>query len=289
MRSRRALLAAARAARRRGRRGRGSAAPCPCAWPGRCASGTTPPAPHALASPAAEVVEPGLADHPDPRGAPRSALDLGIAPPSPASPAAPREPRRLVGVQRDPAEQRRVLVDRLERSTGRLGRSQPICTIAVDAHRRGVPRSRRPRRPARARPSRTMSRWVWLSTTGSGSGSGAADGRHALTRAHGAGRLAGQAAAQLLVDDRRVELGEDRRRLGHRRARHRPARDRHAAVVCRAVVAGDDRVAAGAAVEVVDLLDARHRRDHARRRRAASCTRLRAVRQERRRAACCSR
>ena len=54
-----------------------------------------------------EVVEPGLADHPDP-GVRREPLDLGLRR---VQLAAVGEARRLVGVQRDPAEQGRVLVD----------------------------------------------------------------------------------------------------------------------------------------------------------------------------------
>src|SRR5690606_33093787 len=114
--------------------------------------------------------------------------------------------------------------------------------------------------------SRLMSRWQWLSTTAIGSRSGAGGRsarRESVTGAPAGGasyrglRVVDQPEARpLLLDDRGIELGEDRRRLGNR------GPDLHRAVLPArggGILAGDDWVGrAGRVVEVLDLADLRH-------------------------------
>ncbi len=86
-------------------------------------------------------------------------------------PAGRGQPRRLVGVQRDAGDDRLVLRRGLDRPA-RAGQ------VAADLHDAGHPDGRGRRQGASSTlssssPSRVMSRWQWLSTTGCGSGSGA--------------------------------------------------------------------------------------------------------------------
>src|ERR1019366_6205620 len=134
------------------------------------------------------------------------------------------------------------------------GRSQPIWTI------RGTPAAVAASITAwmsgAGLPSRERSRWVWLSTTamGSGSGAGGLSRPESLTSFAVAVR---HKPRELLLDHRRVELGEDGGRFGDRGA----GRDGAGLPSRRArVVTGDDQVALPA-VQVVDLVDARHGRD----------------------------
>ena len=163
-----ALLVDDRAAPRRGRRGRGSPGSCRGAWRGRCAGGTTPPAPPG---------PPRRCGSGRARSRPRPAPGRGPAPAA-RSRRAPRRacrPRRSrgasLGCRATPAT-RASCVAAASTAHRAPGRSQPICTIrgtptaaaAASAVLGGEPVARRPS---------AMSRWQWLSTTGCGSGSGA--------------------------------------------------------------------------------------------------------------------
>ena len=109
------------AARRRGRRGRGSPASCRAAWRGRCAGGSTPPARRRPSSPVRKWSSP-VSPTARTRGCAGQPLDLGerrLELPG------GRQPRRLVGVQRDPGDQRVVRCGRLDRpARRRAGRSR---------------------------------------------------------------------------------------------------------------------------------------------------------------------
>src|SRR4051794_9758913 len=143
--------------------------------------------------------------------------------------------------------------------------------------------------PCAGRSPTTMSRWVWLSIAGEASGSGDGGGSPRRLAREDADRLTGAPrrrsslrfalllclcaspharspsallqAPDLLLDDRLVELGEDRLRRGQRRPgggerRRRPDR------LPLAVGPGDDRVRR-AVVEVGDLVDLRRDRPDA--------------------------
>ena len=90
----------------------------------------------------AEVVEPGLAHDPDPAVG-REPLDLGVRL---VQPAAGGEPRHLVGVQRDPAEQRRHTVGGLDGEPG-AGQVAPDLDEPVDPTAAPAPARPRGRRP----------------------------------------------------------------------------------------------------------------------------------------------
>ena len=251
------------------------------AWPGRCAGGTTPPARPRPSGAGAEVVEAGLADDADPRVAGQRARSRRA--PRRAV-AALGQPRRLVRVQRHAADAaRRWLVEQRDRPA-RARRSQPICTIRVTPT--GRRRQRRSPSSTGSAPRRRGGRCR--------GGCGCRRPGAAAARAPAGGRALGSRPAalavepgQLLLDHRRVELAEDRRRrrptgvpgtTGTRLPRGGPPR----------VVAGEDRVAR-AAVEVVDLADLAACGDDVPVPPSSLVHGLRAVRQERRRAACGSR
>ena len=204
----------------------------------------------AALGPGAEVVEPGLADHPDP-GVRREPLDLGVRR-GRARRASASRGASLGCSATPPPSSGRVLVDDTRPSSGRsagrsrsapsrstpdrarLRRSRPSRSGAGPSSRarrcRGGCGCRRPR--SAAAPARVAA------------AAAPPRGRAPVPGARSAGRLgldvAGQ-PGQLLVDDRGVELGEDRGRLGRPGSRPRPAATPSA--VQPAVVAGDDRVA----------------------------------------------
>ena len=229
----RTLLAPGCAARRRARRGRGSAAPCRCAWPGRCASGTTSSCAAAPSGPGAEVVEPGLADHPDPRvGGERARSRRSAASSSPRSASRGaslgcRRRRRPAG----PGARRR-----LGRSSARSAGRSRSGRRAVDARPPSAARES-PAAEVRRRAARrgAMSRWVWLSTTGSGSGAGAGGrpltapprGRAPVPGARSAGRLGLDSLASRASSSSTTD-GSSLVKIGDGLADRRPGHDRHA-------------------------------------------------------------
>ena len=114
------------AARRRGRRGRGSPASCRAAWPGRCAAGTTPPAPPGPSSPVRKWSSPVSPTARTWSCAPASALDLGQRGVEVRRPAA--APRWGAARRRPRARRALAAASTAQRAPGR---SQPICTIRV--------------------------------------------------------------------------------------------------------------------------------------------------------------
>ena len=200
------------------RRGRGSAAACRAAWRGRCASGTTPAAPTPSGSPGSSR---GRSRRPRrPAGRRGQPLDLGVGgrPSLDASPG-------TRGVQRDGRDDPLVPVRGLDDPAG-AGRSSAdrddpghadgAASAPPDV--RGVDAARRRRGG------------VVASTVGHAHGSGgcgrARAARHsALGRQPGArdprrfARARYRRSGQLLVYDRLVQLGEDRRRLAHQACR----------------------------------------------------------------------
>ena len=248
---------AGRAARRRGRRGRGSAAPARSASPGRRGGGTTPPGPR---GPRAGCGRSRARSPPRPAssGWCEQRLDLGQR----GVEAGGVEPGGLVGVQRDPAEQRQdpvraglLGVEQLAASTGpRAGRS-----------RSAPPAARPPRRPAPAgpRPSGPRRR-----RCRGGCGRRRRAGAAAPAPAAGCGRGCGRRSRS----SRRVRIGRrvTRRGYGARlRARPRTGPGRAAAGVA---AARDTRTASGAA----GLPRARPTRRRGRRARAYASPRSRA-------------
>ena len=214
------------AARRRARPGRGSPAPCRTAWRSRCARGSCAPA------------------RPGRRRRCGTCRGRSRRSPGPAAAAASASITRSASSS-----------VRRSRSRGAsFGCSATVAsTAACVGGERGAPARRRhvaadldqpvdadgarPPRSAPAGSPPTMSRWVWLSSAGTAQRLGrrrglalAATGRADRTgigvgqaRVHRSSRCA--QPGQLLLDDRRVELAEHRRRRRQRRARHerRPA------------------------------------------------------------------
>ena len=151
-----------RAARRRARRGRGSPAPCRAAWPSRCARGTTPPAPPRPSSPGAEEVEPGLADRAHARVARRARRSRRAR--RRASPAAGERAAPRSGCSATPATTASCSLRAI--STAHRAPAQVAADLHDPRHADGGRRGERgvDVEPV-VRPS-AMSRWQWLSATG---------------------------------------------------------------------------------------------------------------------------
>ena len=189
----------------------------------------------------AEVVEAGLADGAHPRSCAASA-SISASAVVERAPAGRRDRGASLGCSATPATHARSCAPRRRPPSARPGRSQPICTIRGDADRGGGGERVVDVEPGSS-PS-AMSRWQWLSTTGTRSGSGGGGRRSRVPSSWRARvgplahrrrssqrgrrpRAAGRAAAPLVTDGPGGQLAPAAgvvRSAGRRAARAPPRR-----------------------------------------------------------------